>query len=472
MATQQQSRSLEVVVLAGRGLSGEIPAGARRKVQLTLVSTRDPEGEAFSAKVSPWTVAKERGQSLRFGSAGLKCSFPLSLGRGAPDLVTDVRFTEGAALRVRLLASMVSTNSYVSRTAAELLPSALTNMATKELDEATAQLEGEVRVPLTNILSGRVGKAADRALGGWVPLRRCFPEEDCMEMGIDGLPPALWMQMYALPDHQAMLPALQAHLAEMVTGQPGAGQLPAPVQSAGRSAAPKPAAEAQRAAPRWGPKAAQAQGAGQQSGTLEDLIDVGLDDAQETTLLPDLSSSDLLDVDLDSNAGLGMAAQANNLPVVEQGLPRTGGLLDGLSPASQAQNFEQGLPRAGGLLAGLSPAPQAQNSIPTLGGTSAFSFTQAGNSGGNDSAGGASGSAFGFIAGSSGGGQLDLAALYASSDQAPKTQQVRDYSALWSYTDATQCSGPSAGTKSTPVNNSLESLEQNMLANLGSDLKL
>lgn len=450
MALQQQSRSLEVVVLAGRGLSSQIPSGARRKVQLTLVSTKDPNGEAFAAKVSPWSVARQG--KLRFGSAGLQCSFPLSRGRGAPDLVADVRFTESAELRVRLLASSVNSDALSLRTAAEFLPSSFMSMANKELDEATAQLEGEVRVPLTNILSGRVGFAADRALGGWVPLRRCLPDEDAADAGTDGLPPALWMQMYALPDHKDLIPSLKTQLTEEVARQPASDQSPAQVQPAKKTATAVAAAAAAAersacaptaAAPRWGPKATTPQGtAQQQSANFEDLIDVKesgnlidvtLEDAQEPTLLPDRTSSDLLSVDF------GSTAAAGNLPIIEQGLPRVGSLLDDLAP----------------------PGPAVQNGTPSV--SSAFSFIESSGPAGNAPTAASGPSAFGFIAGSSGDGELDLAALYAASPQAPKIQhqqqQQRDFSALMNYADV-------QSGKSAAASKSLESLEQSIMADL------
>ena len=63
--------------------------------------------------MSPWTeiTDSQQGQLLRFGSSGLRCSFPLGLGRGAPDVVNDVRFPETAHLCVRLLVSTSSVKS-------------------------------------------------------------------------------------------------------------------------------------------------------------------------------------------------------------------------------------------------------------------------------------------------------------------------------------------------------------------------
>lgn len=202
------SRSLEVVVLAGRsnvdlvaGGSTGSDAGCRRKVQLTVVCDRDPEGAAFGAKVSPWTeiTDSQQGQLLRFGSSGLRCSFPLGLGRGAPDVVNDVRFPETAHLCVRLLVSTSSVKSLLGM-------AAMVSGQSDKLDRASAQLEGETRIPLTNLLSGRAGFAADRALGGWVPLS--VPQSD----GVSQAPPQLWLQMYVLPDHSAMVSALSQQL--------------------------------------------------------------------------------------------------------------------------------------------------------------------------------------------------------------------------------------------------------------------
>jgi len=209
------------VVLAARGLA--CGAEGRRKVQLTLVSSRDPAGEAFGAKVSPWTEGHCGG--LRFGHSGLRCSFPLGAGRGAPSVAADVRFADSAKLRVRLLASAVPSQNSVLKAAAKFLPTSLTDGVSTELDEATAEVEGEALIPLTNLLSGRHGFAADRALGGWVPLQRAGG--DALS---DEIPLSLWMQTYVVPDHSESLQRLRAHLEEELARAP---PLPAPSASEG-----------------------------------------------------------------------------------------------------------------------------------------------------------------------------------------------------------------------------------------------
>ncbi|CAK0901927.1 unnamed protein product, partial [Prorocentrum cordatum] len=233
-----QDRRLEVVVLAVRGLGDgrAAPVDGRRKVHLTLVHASDPEGGAFGAKVSPWTAAV--GGAVRFGTAGLRCTFPM--GAGAPALASDVRFLEGAQLRVRLLASKVPTGSALMGTAAKWMPS-LTQEVTAELDEATSHPEAEAFIPLANILSGR-GFAADRALGGWVPLERAR-RHAAAAADATGLeePLSVWMQMYALPDHEAWLPDLQAQLQAQASG-PSAAAEPRPHRPGAPCAPPEASA--------------------------------------------------------------------------------------------------------------------------------------------------------------------------------------------------------------------------------------
>mmetsp|Transcript_2213 Transcript_2213/g.3783 ORF Transcript_2213/g.3783 Transcript_2213/m.3783 type:complete len:552 (+) Transcript_2213:53-1708(+) len=201
MPASDKGRSLEVVLL---GLDGI--ASGRWKVQITLVSKRDPLGEAFGAKVSPWDEAQQtaNGGAMHFGSTGLHSRFPLAVAGGAPALVADPRFNESAHLRIRLYEAKLSTSGAALRAASNLLPDAIKDNVTKELDAVAAELIAESKIPLTNILSGRSGVASDRVLGGWMPLQLKFAPE-LLE---DTTQPRLWMQMYVLPDHQEMLPAL------------------------------------------------------------------------------------------------------------------------------------------------------------------------------------------------------------------------------------------------------------------------
>lgn len=409
--------------MAGRGLSSKVPAGSRRKVQLTLTSSRDPDGEAFGAKVSPWTESAGR-KALRFGSSGLKCSFLLSGKRGAPSFTSDPRFADSAHLRVRLFASSVSSKNSVMQTAAALLPTSVLEFASQEVDEATAQLEAEVSVPLTNIVSGRVGHAADRALGGWVPLHCCLDDDNEGALQHqDDLPPALWMQMYVLPDHAAMVPKLHEQLLEETNRQPKS-VAPSPNQ-----ALPKPKAQpkaaggyAQTSSPPqvWGPGSTGRS----TTQTVEDLIDVTLEDSHEpVNLLDDLPGLNLLD---------GLDSQ-ECLPTVQQGLPC-------ISTSSS-------LPVASGFSFVHQQEPQLVPQLPSQ-------PPQSGSS------------AFGFIAGSSTGASLDLAALYASSEPVKSSLQPSDsrFSALYNLTSINGDAG--APGKKAADNSSLASLEQSILADL------
>jgi hypothetical protein len=181
------------------------------------------------------------------------------------------------------------------------------------------------------------------------------------------------------------------------------------------------------------------------------LIDVGLEDALDQS---GLSSVNLLDdfdgpglIDSFDNAG-GMPAQSQNLPQLGSGLPVASGL-----PAASGFDFVQsgnlggglpvacGLPAAsgfdflqGGNQGGYAPPPAASMSGPTLAATGS--------------------SAFGFIASSSEGPKLDLAALYASSEPPKAKAQMSDFSAL---------SGSLAEIKA-PVPATFDSLEKSILS--------
>lgn len=130
-----------------------------------------------------------------------------------------------------------------------------------------------MQIPLANIMSGRVGVMADQALGGWVPLQRPAANATSRPILPEEAPLSLWMQMYILPDHENMLPSLQAQLEDSVQStqviNAKAATLTGATRTAKVSATPRP---------RWGPTAP---GSGTDKGPV-DLID--------------LSNSDLLDV--------------------------------------------------------------------------------------------------------------------------------------------------------------------------------
>jgi hypothetical protein len=310
------------------------------------------------------------------------------------------------------------------------------DFASQEVDEATARLEAEVCVPLTNILSGRVGHAADRALGGWVPLRSCLEDDDVGPLQTqDEIPPALWMQMYVLPDHADMVPKLEAQLNEVIARQPKCTQPAAAPQErapAAQQVESKSAGYAQTSIPpRWGPGVTGK--AAPQTQAMEDLIDVTLDDPHEcqthepVSLLDSLAGLNLLDSD-STPAGL---------PVVEQGLPRIGTDLPAVSSFGFINQQEA-------LVQQLSAQPPVQA--------------------------GAGTSAFGFIAGASEAPKLDLAALYASSEAvkaAPIQPNPAKFSAFVNLTDAAMpASKTSAPSSKGAEPGSLESLEQSILADL------
>jgi len=115
-------------------------------VHISLVSPGDPNGEAFGAKVSPWTeVMDPNGGAMRFGQSGLRCSFSLAMARGAPAMVSDIRFAENVHLRVRLLVSAMPAPSrnWAWEAASQVLPTSVVEGVGTELDEATSKLEAE-----------------------------------------------------------------------------------------------------------------------------------------------------------------------------------------------------------------------------------------------------------------------------------------------------------------------------------------
>eukprot|EP00931_Biecheleriopsis_adriatica_P101224 TRINITY_DN76403_c0_g1_i1.p1 TRINITY_DN76403_c0_g1~~TRINITY_DN76403_c0_g1_i1.p1 ORF type:complete len:457 (-),score=105.45 TRINITY_DN76403_c0_g1_i1:22-1392(-) len=451
-----KERRLQVVVLGARGLGSSVASQAtsalgdsRRKVKLTLECPRDPAGEAFGAKVSPWTTpGKGQGQQLRFGQSGLHCTFPL--GPSAPAVVRDARFSESAQLRVRLMSSMVPTAVETSAlgAVASWLPTSLTNGVSQELDEVTAQLEAEASIPLANIVSGRVGFAADRALGGWVPLKRV--DASAPGAGIEDVPLSIWMQMYVFPDHEAMLPMLKAQLEEEIArGQtaPSAGQPRSTRGYQQQVQASTGSSAAAAAAPRWGPAKSPGGAATKSAGVVSDLIDVSLDDGPE--LIP--------------------ATAAPGVPAA----PRMGGGLldldDGpeLIPVAPADS-SGGLPR----LEVSDPAPCS--------GSSAFGFIASSSSAAGPPPPSNAPSAFGFIAAGSPGASLDLSALYQNPGQMPAapTRELPKFEALSSLVTSDLGLGASQKASQTPApqqppgqDKTLQGLEKLSLAGLDSSLK-
>ena len=219
------------------------------------MSAKDPDGSAFGAKVSPWTEAGASASGLlRLGQSGLRARFPL--GAGAPAAAADVRFADVTKLRVRLMVSMAPTQGSAFKAVSSLLPSSVADGMAKGLDESVSVLEGEALIPLANILSGRPGVAADRAVGGWMPLSVVGGEAE--PPGSLEPPLSLWLQMYAVPDHAALLPKLQSQLEEELLRFNG-GVAPSGGPRAGAAQPQGPrlggAADAQQKQPppRWGP---------------------------------------------------------------------------------------------------------------------------------------------------------------------------------------------------------------------------
>lgn len=493
-----QHRRLEVVVLSARGLLQPDPQAfslgdGRRKVQLTLVSPKDPEGEAFGAKVSPWTEPAERTRQVRFGRTGLglACSFPLDATNGAPGVAADPRFPEVARLRVRLFSSRVPSQNSALKAVAGFLPTAFANGVSHELDEATAQVEAEGLIPLANIVSGRVGFAADRALGGWVPLRR-LGVDDPLACGPDDVPLSLWMQMYVLPDHEAMRPTIQAQLEHEIAKVPGSQLQQVRAPGSGPPAQPQaqPARDFSQVAaatgtqPRWGPAASPSSARDSAAAAAPDLLDVSLDDdvhdwsqPPAAARQPELAGTgfgvddgvlgDLLDLDIVGQASA--LPRLGFLPVV--GSPTSGAAFD-LASAFGGGAAAPAPPAAGssafGFVAASSqlPAPTSADSSTGVGAfgfvTAASATAAAPSTGGSlDFAAGstlaqafggsafgygtslvptasvpaAAGSVFGFIAAGSASGSpsaaLDLEALYKDPGRVPPASRpLTDFSAL------------------------------------------
>mmetsp|Transcript_158303 Transcript_158303/g.280657 ORF Transcript_158303/g.280657 Transcript_158303/m.280657 type:complete len:532 (-) Transcript_158303:27-1622(-) len=199
------NRRIEVVILSARGLGDKNLTGGvkvRRTVQISLCSAPDPSGECFGIKVSPWIEPCGKNQWLRFGRLGLRCTFWLA-GKRAPDEVQHPLFAESAELRIQLLASTISARSGQHMWAKALLPKALAENVTGYVDKAYSHVEAEAKLPLTELLAG-----SEKAVhSGFLSLQRCSigchpSEEDVL--------PKVWMQVYLMPEHTALLPTLEA----------------------------------------------------------------------------------------------------------------------------------------------------------------------------------------------------------------------------------------------------------------------
>jgi len=368
----QRDKRLEVICLAAKGLKAD---KGRRKVQMTLVSKGDPNGEAWGAKVSPWLEVDPQSDQLQFGQSGLMCSFPLSGSPGAPAVASDPRFPESAKLRIRVLASTVSSQNIAMRTATAWLPGSFVQGLNTELDEATAQVEAEVELPLTNLLSGRTGFAADRALGGWVPLTRCNGNEAQPPVDVvDDCPIQVWMQAFAMPDHEHLLPMLAKQREEAQLSAPRKRIVASPHAAAQRTSQNQHGQATQRLtsaseptkalATKWGPNG---------YGKPDDLIDVGI-------------SKDLIDITSQDSAEatLSPPQQTGNGNILECSM------LD-FGPPIEVQSGD------GSSASGLAPVE-----VQSVDGSSAF----------------------GFIAANSSTKTLDLAALYDSNGFSAANQAV------------------------------------------------
>ncbi|CAE8616064.1 unnamed protein product [Polarella glacialis] len=223
-----------------------------------------------------------------------------------------------------------------------------------------------------------------------VPLRRVEASgERGLADSVEDIPLSIWMQMYVLPDHEAMLPMLKSQLQEELSRQPQA-QLPArPKQAPAAPAAVAAAAVA--TVPRWGPASPAADPSPSQrliaapAATVSDLIDVSLDDGPE--LIP-------------------AAAAASPFRFCH-------GLLDDdgpeLIPAEASSGYNTMLPR-------LQAFSGYNSELPRLKATPFVSTSS-------------SPSAFGFIAAAAPGPSLDLAALYSDPGEVPKAQRYDAFAA-------------------------------------------
>lgn len=209
-------RRIEVVLLSARGLGEKNLTGGvkvRRTVQISLVSQADPTGECFGVKVSPWIEPCGKNQWLRFGRLGLRCSFFLQ-GKKSPDEVKHPNFGESAELRIQLLASSIPSRSTSHTWAKALMPKAIADSVTGQLDKAYSTIEAEARFPLADLISGEEGAHHS----GFYSLQRC---SIACSPGEDDVLPKVWMQVYMLPDHAALVPSLEAAYEEEGARMPG-----------------------------------------------------------------------------------------------------------------------------------------------------------------------------------------------------------------------------------------------------------
>eukprot|EP00746_Dinoflagellata_sp_MGD_P014106 gnl/MRDRNA2_/MRDRNA2_130769_c0_seq1.p1 gnl/MRDRNA2_/MRDRNA2_130769_c0~~gnl/MRDRNA2_/MRDRNA2_130769_c0_seq1.p1 ORF type:complete len:465 (-),score=84.53 gnl/MRDRNA2_/MRDRNA2_130769_c0_seq1:53-1447(-) len=329
------TRRLEVVVLMARGLPHWVyAAGMRHKVEIKIRSTTDPEGLAFGSKVSPWTPHDSDGQSacgqgllLRFGShsqssLGLCTHFVLE-GRCAPAEAFDCRFKDSAQLCVKLLVSGNSGTALRRFTdrAANLIQNALAPISA-ELDETFSRSLGEIHLPLANVLSGRVGCASDRALGGWLPLLPEPSNSGTEQPRLEDveLTPGIWMQVYVVPDHNAVLPSLRSQLeAQAGIRKTNAEQESQSSRAPISSVSPEPASDVSQTAERglntavkapviWGPAAA--------TKPMEDLIILDMSSETQPVLSQDANQNsklqdDLLDVGSAAHQDTSVASYMN-----------------------------------------------------------------------------------------------------------------------------------------------------------------
>jgi len=490
-----QDRRLEVVVLAARSLQGgEL---FRRKVHLSLVSEKDPNGEAFGAKVSPWTevasTTKGTGSELgclRFGNSGLRCSFPLGTSPKAPSLAADVRFADMTQLRVRLLASKVPSQMSVLRTATKLLPTSFADGMKKEFDEATSDIEAEAQIPLANILSGRVGFAADRALGGWVPLR-VVTDLWYPKVVNEDVPLSLWMQMFAVPDHEAMVPKLQAQLEEMLErlsgasvkliNQPGTGGSSNSEQTKIESVN-SGFAQLATGNQRWGPSRISNENEATKAkastpAPVADLIDVSLDDAAEhaaASAKPQATATvhtDLLGEEESAKPQLGLISfDSVEAPAAKAAPP-------GPAPGPAQQTISDDLVSLDFGLGAATTTTHGRNDperlvasetdhVAATGQQSGFGFVSASpvHDAATLPATGGGPSAFGFIAASSPQPKLDLAALYSNSSvPVPGPGNDVKFAPLLGFEQQDAGSTTPAG--------SLERLQQDMFSGMNSNVR-
>eukprot|EP00927_Polykrikos_kofoidii_P027312 TRINITY_DN24078_c0_g1_i1.p1 TRINITY_DN24078_c0_g1~~TRINITY_DN24078_c0_g1_i1.p1 ORF type:complete len:488 (+),score=85.72 TRINITY_DN24078_c0_g1_i1:114-1577(+) len=484
----RDSRHLEVIVLSARGLQSGPFKGCRRKVQLTLVCERDRTGEAFGAKVSPWIEGNGgSAQFIRFGKTGLQATFPLAVGRGGPDVAGDVRFADTAELQVRIFASQVPSNSSAYQAASMLLPTSVVSKVTSDLDRATAQLEAETKVPLVNLLAGRSGCAADRALGGWVPLqwarRDAGSAAPAATMTADDKPPpGVWLQMYVLPDHASVLPSLLSQLETEASQQEG---LPAAQAFNRRSTNNSGSALASETSVLAGKAALEGPVADFANEIqADDLLGYSSPAVKAYAPSPAATAGDLIDICVDDSPTVAPTHTSN-------GVSETfaGGGLDLFSvslPSSDATHT----PLHDLMVSEPAPAlVPVRSSVDVLGliASSDASFdglTVGGSSGpAGDSMKSTKSTAFGFIAANSPGGQIDLAALYgqqASDGSTPATTAASAAPAHTRFSALMTNSGEGLNKQSTTssvvnqakqATTTLQSMEQSLFADLTSSLR-